>query len=103
MSSTPRPVWALSLPPAPRVVGAIEVRVVGDATLRGDRERGRVALRDTVARRRVAELGEAVVPDAQHPLADVARAGDSEVPRQIQVTATDPGALQGLEDVLEML
>ena len=67
--------------------------VVDPVLHRGDGERRRVA---------VADRGEGVVADVEHPLGEVALAGDGEVPRQVEVAPTDAGVAQRGEQVLEV-
>jgi hypothetical protein len=53
---------------------------------------------------RIAEdAPEGVVADVQHPLAQVALAGDGEVPGEVEVVPGDPGRGQGGEDLLEVV
>ena len=49
-------------------------------------------LRDRVLGRRIAEQVERLVADVQHALAEIAGAGDGEVPREVQVIPLDAGA-----------
>ena len=57
-------------------------------------------LRHRVLGRRIAEQVERLVADVQHALAEVAGAGDGEVPRQVQLVPLDAGAGQRAERVL---
>ena len=64
----------------------------------GDGRRGPLDL--TVGEVRVAELGERVVADVEHPLSQVLAARDGEVPGEVEVRAADPGTFQVGEDPL---
>ena len=72
------------------------VGVLGDL---GDRERRGGALDLAVGEVAVAELGERVVADVQHPRGQPALGRDGEVPRQREVAPGDAGAAQRAEDL----
>ena len=73
-----------------------EVGDVGDLIVR------RVALGDPVVEVGVAELRVGVVADRQHPLGQVALAGDGEVPGHVEARALDPRLAELAEDLLEV-
>ena len=58
---------------------------------------------DGERRRGVAERGQRLVADVQHPLAEVARAGDGEVPRELQVVALDAAASASAANVASIV
>jgi hypothetical protein len=80
----------------PRVVAGA---VVGDLEV-GDRRRRALDL--AIVEVRVSQLGEGVVADGEHAVAEVLAAGDGEVPGEIEVGAFDPGPLQVGEDRLHV-
>src|SRR3954454_1678646 len=54
------------------------------------------------SRSRVAEVREASIPDREHPVRDVRRAGDREVPGVIEAVLRDPRLLELREDLVEV-